>query len=86
MVRKGIDDFRGRLAREEKGLAMTQPIPTERQTINMVIMGLTVCMSGRALKMQEWDQSGKDEADVEVALLREKILCLARALVIILEE
>lgn len=65
---------------------MTQPPLTERQTIIMVIMGLTATMSGRALKMLEWDQSGKDEAIVEVALLREKILCLAKALVIILEE
>ena len=65
---------------------MTQPGPTDRQIINMVIQGLTACMSGRAMKMQEWDQGGKDGADVEVALLREKILCLARALVIILEE
>jgi len=65
---------------------MVQPVPTERQTISMVIVGLTACMSMRAMKMLDWDQGGKDEADVEVALLRAKILCLAQALVIILEE
>jgi len=65
---------------------MTQPIPTERQIINMVIQGLTTCMAGRAMEMQKLDQDGKDGVDVEVTLLREKILCLTRALVIILEE
>lgn len=45
-------------------------------------------MSMRAMDMLKWDQGEKDGADtdVEVTLLREKILCLARALVIILEE
>lgn len=65
---------------------MTQPPPTEQQTLSMVIVGLTACMSMRAMEMLNWDQSGKDEADVEVTLLREKILCLTRALAIILEE
>ena len=65
---------------------MTQPAPTEQETISMVLMGLTACMSIRAMKILVWNQSGKDEANIEVTLLREKILCLAQALVIILEE
>ena len=65
---------------------MTQGVMSEQQFLGGVIMGLTACMSLRAMDLQKQSQEEQEGAQVERAILREKILCLAKALVIILEE
>ena len=63
------------------------PVPTDDQLRSMIVTGLTAYMTKLATELWDLNQTeAKSLEKVEMALLCSRILGMARALVIVLEE